>query len=698
MRLPARSWLGLSKSEQPRKRFLAWDGEGVGSGKDTKYTLLQNSDGETWTGNPLSIVDVVEDLIRPDSINVWYSFSYDVNMLFRNQPKQTLSELFAATCRMCGMNLQAKDSVPLCKSSKDGKGRHVLHQTVLDVGGSDYLIEYFPKKIFRVTDSERNRGVHYDSFSFFARSFIKTLAMCKIPVPQIITDGKAARDNFSAWKAEDIQRYNLAEVQSLVKVMDMLRDALDTIGYADLSGWHGPGAIASAMMDRLGVYESMSGDAVRKSISKKLYSRLAGAKGLAFAAYYGGRNELIRRGEVKPVENYDIQSAYPAATRELPAFVVNWRNRIEQIAAEKKMEDAVAAEWIPVEGKDALKSEFGIVDVKWKCDDPQMPLGPFPFRVGFNSFLPEDNIVFPSSLRYSDELKKLKKNSILYPPVGQGSYHLCEVRSAVERGFWDVEIGKGFALKAGYEKPLYEPISAMMTKRIQYKKDGNFAHLPIKLGANSFFGKFAQKFLETREYGRYNNMLCAGFIMAWCRAEIMKYLDPWELVMITTDGLYSKTALKCPTGDDLGTWEYNHYDSGRFILPGIYELVKDGKREAPKTRGYPEIKDFDWAYAECMLGRKVPLKQRMFVPIRKSLKSYRKYPKCGFYEIDREIDPDIVDQKRRISSRASDQLSLPFWPVVDREDETQSKLFEPFGKLKKGWSEADQDLVAEEDS
>src|SRR5690348_9720277 len=177
---------------EEKKKWLAWDGEGVGSGKDTKYNLLQNSDGDTWSGNPLSIHDVIEDLVRPERINVWYSATYDWNMLFQNESKRTLNELFGSTCRNCGMNLGDKESIPKCAGSKDGKGRHVLHQTVVD----DFLVELFPKKILRVTSTHHERGIHYDAYSFFARSFIKTLNMCKIPVPDIITEGKAARDNF----------------------------------------------------------------------------------------------------------------------------------------------------------------------------------------------------------------------------------------------------------------------------------------------------------------------------------------------------------------------------------------------------------------------------------------------------------------------------------------------------------------------
>src|SRR5712692_6833920 len=139
-------------------------------------------------------------------------------------------------------------------------------------------------------------------------------------------------------------------------------------------------------------------------------------------AYFGGRIEIFKRGRYKPVYNYDINSAYPTATCLLPKL---------------KM-----AKWKKVSGKDLLKYDFGIANVSWSpghkqgCDCGCKVIGPFPYRGDKNSDYMEDSVIFP----------------LVFSTYGSGAYHLVEIKAALKKNLWNIELGSGLVIDNGYEK------------------------------------------------------------------------------------------------------------------------------------------------------------------------------------------------------------------------------------------------------
>ncbi len=576
------------------KPWRALDGEG----RNGNYVLLQDSDGNQIKGVSLTIRQVLEFLFTPDRTCVWYAGGYDWNMLFRDSPKEEQILLF-----------------------KDKE-----HKIMID----DYEIELFPKKILRIKDTvSHETSVHYDVLGFFQCSFVKALEQWKLPIPDIITRGKLERDNFGSWTDSEVEKYNLAECKLLVQMMEKFQLALDKVGYGNLSGYHGAGAIAAKMLDNFKALSFMEKPATNTFRLKIL------------AAYYGGRIELFKRAEYAPVYNYDINSAYPAATRELP--------------------NLVGGKWNSVKGDDALKYDFGIVDVSWtrrNCDI----MGPFPYRGNNTSGLGNGAIAFP----------------ITFATSGSGTYHLVEIKAAVKKDLWNIKIGRGLALENGYQKPFETHINLIMKERLRLKHEKDFAHIPLKLGANSFYGKFAQRNKDKREYGHYANYTYAGFITAWTRAELMTYSKPDALILLATDGIYSTEPLNCPLGPNLGQWEYEPYSAGRFILPGIYALTDEThswKNPIVKTRGYPKM-DFDYVYSACVRGKKPKISDKLFVGIKRSLQLYKKYPKCGFYTIEKTVDWNGTKKRHFIlndysvpPSNVIQPMSEPFKPWLDGKDE-----------------------------
>src|SRR2546430_14606807 len=96
------------------KPWLCFDGEGVNG----SYVLLQDSDGNTLRGNPITIHEALPFLFRPERTCCWFGSGYDWSMLFQNESKSVQIALF----------------------------KNPEHQVEID----DYHLTLFPKKILRI--------------------------------------------------------------------------------------------------------------------------------------------------------------------------------------------------------------------------------------------------------------------------------------------------------------------------------------------------------------------------------------------------------------------------------------------------------------------------------------------------------------------------------------------------------------------
>jgi len=111
-----------------------------------------------------------------------------------------------------------------------------------------YRIHYLKKKIFRVSRG-RYSFVSYDLFGFYLSSFESALVAWGIPVPKVITDGKAARSGFKSWSLTRIREYNTAELSALVELANRLRESVKPLDLR-ISSWHGPGAFAGSWLGK----------------------------------------------------------------------------------------------------------------------------------------------------------------------------------------------------------------------------------------------------------------------------------------------------------------------------------------------------------------------------------------------------------------------------------------------------------------
>lgn len=463
-------------------------------------------------------------------------------------------------------------------------------RALYEVGEADYMtndgvkyhLKYIPRKVLRIRrgDSKHRSWVHYDSWGFYQASFEKALADWKLAEDPIIAEGKQRREAFKFGDLDFMVTYNAAECKALVALMEALYRKLEAVNLIP-SGYHGAGALASKLLS-----ESKCREPLRPKMFKQLdtWQRVA---------YFGGRVELVRRGKFDHVYSYDINSAYPHSTLALPA---------------------INGAWEKCDGADLAHDDFALAEVSWYLESCR--IGPLPYR--------------------------LDSGYVVFPSYGRGIYHNVEVQAALKyikqwgiKG--DFKLGRALRLKRPYTYPLHDYVTKRAAQRLEYKRKKDFAHIPIKLGLNALYGKFAQRPQKSQQHPLYRQLLVAGYITAHTRAECLLSCDPESVVLFATDSVKSLTPLNLPEGEDLGEWEASIWDEAIFLMAGVY-AYKEESEWHKKTRGVHDL-DIDKAYHAALRGETMVWTEKQFMGIKRSLANYKAYPEpCRFYPLSKTID------------------------------------------------------------
>ena len=269
------------------------------------------------------------------------------------------------------------------------------------------------------------------------------------------------------------------------------------------------------------------------------------------AAFYGGRIEAAAVGEFRgPHYDYDINSAYPYAIANLPAW---------------EAEDLV---W--VEGYDPAR-RMGMYFVEWACP-PGAAFYPFPYRAG--------------------------TGNVFYPPAGRGWYMSPEVDAALSVWGQAITVSHGYVLQGtdgsgdGLSRlpdaklcTTGKKIAEMAVVRLKAKKEGLSWEKALKLLMNSVYGKTIQQVGSHK----FLNAFAASWITSTCRAIIARKIGrdtDNRIISVMTDGILSRHPLEVDLGENLGQFEKKEFDHIIQFMPGVYllENTQTGKRES-KYRG-----------------------------------------------------------------------------------------------------------------
>lgn len=376
----------------------------------------------------------------------------------------------------------------------------------------------------------------YDCAPFFQVPFV---AACDSYLGEnfyrrdVVVKNKALRSSFTVADIPDVREYNDIELINLIRLMGELRQRLNKCGLRP-QRWDGPGAVAAALLKREHVKNA-------QTVCPD------GPAEAARYAYAGGRFEVLKFGHVKaPAWEYDINSAYPTALRHVP--------------------DLTIGEWRYVEG-DPGAHPFAIYHVEYKGNDPTIP-GPL-FRRD-----PNGTICYPLRLTgwyWAPEMGSTRE----YCKRGHGTYKVL--------GAWV------------YDYPVHDKpfafIDRLYRMRQVFKKNGDGAHVGIKLGLNSLYGKLAQQVGAKMERGQwrippYHQLEWAGYVTSYCRARVLTAcMDNLpNVIAFETDAVFVNAELDVPISGNLGDFETVAFDSLTYVQSGMYYGESNGK-EVNKTRG-----------------------------------------------------------------------------------------------------------------
>lgn len=492
------------------------DGEGCGRDRHGRqhYMLLRAGPHECFTGKPLNTFDCLDFILSlPDThILVGFAFGYDVTQILRDLPADRLARLFED------------------KEAGEGKSRYTYW--------NGYAIDYLPRNYLRVARLLRDENGNYyraegstrtiwEVFGNFQASFLKTLKSYGIGQRfwAEIEHNKRRRSKFDRI-TKGIRRYCELECQLLAAVMEKFRNQAHAAGIHP-NQWAGAGKLAAYL-------HRAHGTISQKALLDKLPPGLLIQ---ASAAYYGGRFEVTRIGDLPACIEADINSAYPDAMRSLPCLVHGTWQRVTSL-------------WLRNAPPDALY----VADVKFIHPEGQ-PLYGLPVRS--------------------------KEGFLYWPRQGQGYYWSPEIRSAERLGAV-IEPLYGWRYVSHCRCQPFAWVADLYEERLRCEAMNPGSGQPIKLGINSLYGKLAQR-IGSPTYG---NFIHAGLITALTRAKLNDAiaLDPASVVMIATDAVVSLRPLPLDYGKALGQWGRKDHPRLFVVQPGLYWSGRR-KGDKRKTRG-----------------------------------------------------------------------------------------------------------------
>lgn len=526
-----------------RKPFIMWDGEGyTDEFGQHHYWLLANSAGDKIVAPPgrslnrftIARLFMETRALFPDAIHVGFALGYDFTCIIRGNGIEKSS----LTTLKDKQYLQADGYIWKLRAGK-----------TLLVHEEGYV-------------GQKESMTLQDTWGFFQRTFVKALDEYfdeDWPYRDIIIRMKKERGNFDREHDEEVMQYNDMELELGVKLMEELRDRLFAASMP-IRNWYGPGAIASGLMEKWKI----------KKTQVDLYTENPAVAVAAQHSYAGGRFELFKCGHVgASTFQYDINSAYPWAIAQLP----NWKN----------------GQWIHHKGgKVDELTEYSMARIIWDNSFQMDNLAPG-----------NDVDIFPESIPFPF-WRRDPQGNISYPSSGiHGWYWSCEVLAGAKYldslpDYYDkiIQIQEWWEyIPATNEKP-FNQVPVMYKTRQELKRKGNGAHIGLKLGLNSLYGKLAQQIGWSEENDRkppFHNLAAAGYVTAKCRARLLEgiALDPSAIIAVETDGIFSTRELAVPITTEMGDWEFTEYEDMWYWQSGFRFGIKGGEVIKPATRGIP---------------------------------------------------------------------------------------------------------------
>jgi hypothetical protein len=546
--------------DRKRETFIGIDGEGQGR-LEHRYVMLAAADRDNekqWCveapeNGRLSTVECLDFILKLPARHARifsFSFNYDLTKMLQDVDDRTLYRLFRPELRP-RRHVALGDPCALCGKTPD---EHLIKQNIkemirggpiaeswngyrLNLQGTKFTVERGAKKI-----------VIWDLFKFFQAKFVSAIRDWKVGDDVIwkrIETMKDKRSEFDKESRAAVREYCFEECRLMADLAHKLLDAHERVGLK-LKAFYGAGSSGGAMLSLMGIRE-------------KIRPCMPEMKVPVAQAFFGGRFENSVVGAIRePLDGWDISSAYPYHIAFLPCLEHGFWKYTKRESDLEHTRFALVRYTL-----DAL-SEKQVRNMSW---------GPFPFR--------------------------LNNGTSCYPAVSGGGWVWRDEFRQGKKLFPHVRFREAWTYDCQCECQPFAQIPLFYLERLRIGKEG--PGIVLKLGCNSCYGKLAQSVGNAQ----FNSWIWAGIITSGTRAQILEMLglheDRSNMLMVATDGIYTREKLIPPLPRDTGTyhaknskgdkcplggWENKAAPRGVFFArPGIYFPINPTKEEIKDIRG-----------------------------------------------------------------------------------------------------------------
>lgn len=281
-----------------------------------------------------------------------------------------------------------------------------------------------------------------------------------------------------------------------------------------------------------------------------------------FESYYGGRTEVYKRGTIKNVFCYDMNSLYPSV-------MIN------------NFPDPNSMRFRKYGKISYIEFYEGQTYIEATCPKGILPLLPMKR---------DDKLIFATG-----HIK--------------GSYTHIEIRKALSLGYIITKIGKQYFFKNTC-RPFDDFVKDLYSFRKATKKT-DFMNIVWKLILNSHYGKYGQKYLDKSGW-HFNNFsadqlnhfknveikgqyvritedrkpssfcipIWASYVTSYGRLKLYDYLVMLDPIACDTDSVFTQKEI--PTSDDLGYMKLEGIGDALFVRPKFYMFM-----DKPRLKGAP---------------------------------------------------------------------------------------------------------------
>jgi len=475
------------------------------------------------------------------------------------------------------------------------------------------------------------RTTVWDIFGFFGKKFTGALSDWKVGTVDEIAEIERMKDKRSEFDNQsfaEVKTYCLSECRKLATLGERLVQAHKEADL-ELRSFHGAGSTASVILKRLGISNK------RGVFPSEMRKPLA-------CAFFGGRPENSVIGKVEGrIWGYDVSSAYPYHISQLPCLECgSWRR-------------VMNPSWRDIDGATLALSH-------WHSKA---------FNTGAWGLLP---------VRSED-------GTIAFPYGGKGGWAWKPEITRAHAMNPRLKVSEAWLYHTDCDHRPFNDIPALYLERIKLGKDG--PGLVIKLGLNSCYGKLAQsKGIEPP----FQSWIWAGNITSGTRGQLLDAIRIGgdAVLMVATDGVWSRTRLDLPLPIDTGTshvpkplggWEEKSFDNGVFCArPGVYFPLNPTDEQLAEVRGrglgkkvvYGYWRDIVDAYDRgdpavvlTSISRFVGAKTGVSFGPKSGYKRSENYGEWIDHTIKLSFDPR--PKRRSVNS----DRTLEVWPYLDWESE-----------------------------